>query len=286
MKNQTDVPTYCRVCEPMCGVLATVEDGRITKIRGNPDHISGQGHFCKKAMGAVDITYDPDRVRQPLKRVGGPGEFEPVSWEQAFSEIADKLEAVRRESGPAAFATFVGNPPAFASANALAVHAMAKALGIKWRYSVNFEDAVPFVAAVETLFGKGSLTQPDFWRSHFALLVGANPVGSHGSLICEPIVGKALKSIVDRGGRVVAVDPFCSETAHRFEHQPILAGSDPYFLAAFLKSLIDQGFVDSDFVAEHTTGFEQLCEILAPCSEAWGEQYCGVPADTIKELAS
>lgn len=285
MEKPQEVSTFCRVCEPMCGVLATVEDGRITKIRGNPDHVLGKGHFCKKAMGAVDITYDPDRVVYPLKRNGGPGEFERISWEQAFSEIAEQLSAIRSESGDAAFASYIGNPPAFISADSLAHAAMAEALGMKWRYSVNFEDAVSFVVAVEAIFGRMSLTRPDFWRSHFALIVGANPVGSHGSLISEPIVSKALKSIVDRGGRVVAVDPYCSDTAHRFQHQPILAGSDPYFLSALLKSLIDQGFVDSDFVDEHTSGFEQLCDILAPCSLEWGERFSGIPAETIRELA-
>lgn len=285
METRREVPTFCRVCEALCGVLATVEDGQITKIRSNPNHVLAKGHFCKKAMGAVDITYDPDRVLYPLKRTGGPGEFERISWEQAFSEIAGRLSAIRGESGSAALATYIGNPPAFASTFAFAHNAMAKALGVKWRYSVNSEDAMPFVAAVETLFGRASLTRPDFWRSDFALIVGANPVGSHGSLICEPIVGKALKSIVDRGGRVIAVDPFCSETAHRFEHQPILAGSDPYFLSALLKSLIDQGFVDTAFIENHTSGFDQLCKILAPCSEDWGERYSGIPAETIRDLA-
>ena len=55
-----EVKTFCRVCEPMCGVVATLEDGRITKIRSNPDHVLSRGHFCKKAMGAVDLTYDED----------------------------------------------------------------------------------------------------------------------------------------------------------------------------------------------------------------------------------
>ena len=285
MENQRDVSTYCRVCEPLCGVLATVEDGRITKIRSNPEHVLAKGHFCKKAMGAVDITYDPDRVLYPLKRNGGPGQFERISWEQAFGEIAERLSTVRNEFGNAAFATYLGNPPYFAAAFGLAHNVMANALGIKWRYNLNAEDGVHFGAAMEALYGKASLTKPDFWRSHFALIVGGNPVGSHGSIMCEPIVGKALKSIVDRGGRVIAVDPFRSETAHRFEHQPILAGSDPYFLAAMLRSLIDQGFVDSAFVDKHTNGFDQLCEILSPCSEAWGERFSGIPADTIRELA-
>lgn len=285
MSKLNEVSTFCRVCEPLCGVLATVEDGRITKIRSNPDHVLSKGHFCKKAMGAVDICYDPDRVLYPLKRTGGSGDFERISWEQAFSEIADRLSTIRSEFGIAALATYMGNPPAFAAACGFAHSTMVKALGIKWRYSVNSEDAMPLVAAMETLFGKVSLTRPDFWRSHFALIVGGNPVGSHGSLFTEPIVGKALKSIVDRGGRVVAVDPFCSETANRFEHLPILAGSDPYFLAALLKSIIDQDFVDHAFIENHTTDFELLRRTLAPCSLAWGEQHSGIEAETIEQLA-
>lgn len=73
------VATFCRICEPLCGVLATVEDGKITKIGPNPDHVSSQGHFCKKASAMVDVTYDPDRILYPMKRTGGPGEFTRIS---------------------------------------------------------------------------------------------------------------------------------------------------------------------------------------------------------------
>jgi formate dehydrogenase len=74
-----DVSTFCRVCEPVCGVIATVADGRIVKIRNNPDHVLSKRHFCKKAMGAVDITYDPDRVIYPMKHTGGAGDFTRIS---------------------------------------------------------------------------------------------------------------------------------------------------------------------------------------------------------------
>jgi anaerobic selenocysteine-containing dehydrogenase len=285
MKEVKEVSTFCRVCEPVCGVLATVEDGRITKIRSNPDHVLSRGHFCKKAMGAVDITYDQDRITLPMKRCGGPGEFEAISWEQAFQEICDRLKASRQQHGDASFAIYSGNPPAFSSANMIATNVFANALDIKWQYNLNAEDGVHVVVACEVLYGKSALTKPDFWRSTFALIVGANPVGSHGSIMCEPVVGKALKSIVDRGGRVVCVDPYCSDTAHRFEHQPILAGSDPYFLAALLRELIDAGFVDDQFIANHTRDFVQLCAILKPCTAQWAQDRCGISADRIRSLA-
>ena len=280
-----EVSTFCRVCEPVCGVIATVDAGRITKIRSNPDHVLSQGHFCKKAMGAVDITYDPDRVIYPMKRSGGPGEFTRISWEQAYSEISERLSAIRTEYGPAAFATYSGNPPAFAAATMISTSVFQAALDVKWKYTVNFEDGVAIVAACEVLYGKASLTKPDFWRSHFALIVGANPVGSHGSIICEPVVGKALKSIVNRGGRVVVVDPRASQTAQMFEHLPIRAGADSFFLAAVLHELIAQGYADQAFIDKNTRDFEQLKQVLAPCTPEWAEKHSGVPAHTICDLA-
>ena len=280
-----EISTFCRVCEPVCGVIATVDAGRITKIRSNPDHVLAQGHFCKKAMGAVDIAYDPDRVIYPMKRTGGPGEFSRISWEQAYSEIAEKLGAIRKQHGPAAFATYMGNPTAFAAATLIADGVFSAALDIKWRYNVNGEDANSLVAASDILYGSTALGKPDFWRSSFALIVGANPVGSHGSSICEPVVSKALKSIVDRGGRVVAVDPRCSETASMFEHLPIRAGADPYFLTALLRELIEQGYADTAFIAKNTQGFEQLCSALQPCTPEWAAEHSGIAAQKIRDLA-
>ena len=283
--NSKEVSTFCRVCEPVCGVLATVEDGRITRIRSNPDHVLSQGHFCKKAMGAVDVTYDPDRVIYPMKRTGGPGEFTRISWEQAYSEITERLTATRSQYGPAAFAIYSGNPPAFAAATMISTSVFTAALDVKWKYTVNFEDGVAILAACEILYGKAALTKPDFWRSHFALIVGANPVGSHGSIICEPIVSKALKSIVDRGGRVVAVDPRKGETAQMFEHLPIRAGADAFFLAAMLHEVIAQGYADQAFIDNNTRDFEQLKSALSRCTPEWASRHSGVPAQTICDLA-
>jgi formate dehydrogenase len=197
-----------------------------------------------------------------------------------------RLRAVRAAHGPAAFATYTGNPASFAAATSIAADSMAKALDIKWKYNLNGEDAVSILAATEILYGNASgLTKPDFWHTSFALIVGANPVRSHGSIICEPIVAKALKSITDRGGRVVAVDPRRGETAQNFEHLPIRAGSDAYFLSALLRELIAQGYADKAFIERHTNGFEQLRDLLEPCTAEWAAGHSGIPAQTIRDLA-
>src|SRR5215210_6502388 len=80
--------SVCRLCEAGCGIIVSVTNNVITKVRGDPDDPSSKGHLCVKAGGMAEITADPDRVRQPLKRVGGPGEFKPVSWDEALRDIA------------------------------------------------------------------------------------------------------------------------------------------------------------------------------------------------------
>jgi formate dehydrogenase len=271
----------------MCGVVAEVMDGRITKIRSNPDHVLSRGHFCKKAMGAVDVTYDEDRLLYPMKRSGGPGEFTRISWEQAYTEIAERLGAIRAKHGASSLATYIGNPPYYAYASMMAMGVLNKALDVKWHYGVNGEDGNALLAAAEYLFGSIAIaTKPDMWRTSFLLLVGTNFIGSHGSGVCEPHMGKVLKSIVDRGGRVVVVDPRNTETAQQFEHIPIRAGSDAWFLTALLRELIAQGYTDLEFIAKHTRGFAELRQLLEPCTPELAELHCGIPAQTIRELAS
>src|ERR1044071_5447979 len=107
MNDAVELNTYCRICEPQCGLVATVQGGRITRVRGDSLHVHSRGFCCTKAQGMVEVTYDPDRVRQPLKRVGGPGEFEKVSWDEALTDIANRLRDVRTRYGNAAFATFL-----------------------------------------------------------------------------------------------------------------------------------------------------------------------------------
>lgn len=280
----TEVKTFCRICTSMCGVIATVENGQITGMKTNSDHVISGGYFCKKAQGAVDVTYDPDRVIYPMKRTGGPGEFTRISWQQAYSEIAGRLKAIRNTHGPEAFATYLGNPPYYSYSAWFALSGFNTALDVKWKYGVNGEDANAMMAAAGYLYGSiGRTTKPDLAKTSFFLNVGANPIGSHGG--GEPHMRKALKAIVKRGGRVVVVDPRRTETAELFEHIPIRAGSDAWFLTALLRELIHQGYADRDFIASHTRGFEQLRAALEPCTPEWAERHSGIPAQTIRDLA-
>ena len=94
--TQTTVSTYCRICEPLCGMVATVEDGRLVSLRADDEHPLSRGYACPKGLAFPEVQHDPDRVLHPLRRVpgGAPGDFEQVSWEEALDDIAARLRTL------------------------------------------------------------------------------------------------------------------------------------------------------------------------------------------------
>lgn len=279
-------PTYCRICEPCCGVLATVEDGKITKIEPNRDHVHSRGHFCKKASAMVDVQYDTDRILQPMKRIGTAGEFVPISWSQAYEEICNKLTATRNTHGNESVASYVGNPVGFAYATSLTLRGFHKTLGIKWKYDLNAEDGNALIVKNILLYGSAGVNpRPDVWRTDFLLILGANPATSHGSSISEPRIAEAIKSVRLRGGRVVVIDPRRTETARTNEYIPINAGTDAYLLCAMIHVIFAEGLVDTAFADNYLNELEQLRAATLSCTPDWAQGYTGIPADLISQLA-
>jgi anaerobic selenocysteine-containing dehydrogenase len=127
--------TFCRICEPLCGMVATVDGGRITKLRPDPDHPLSRGYACPKGIAMAEVQNDPDRVRHPLRRARR-GEFERVSWEVALGDIAARLRRIPRGS----VAWYMGNPGAFSYSHALWVKGFLDALGSPHYYSAGSQD--------------------------------------------------------------------------------------------------------------------------------------------------
>lgn len=288
----TDAParrehkTFCRICEPLCGLVAVTENGRLLELKPNRDHVLSRGFMCVKGRAMTDVVYDEDRVLQPLRRTGGPGEFEPVSWDVALDDIATRLKALVHEHGPGAYAGFIGNPPAFDYATYLWFDGFQKAIGSPWKYGVNAEDGASRMFATSLLYGSAAyLMLPDLWRTRFAVIIGANPLVSHGSLVSEPRIRDALRGIVDRGGRVVVIDPRRTETARQFEHVPLHAGTDAWLLAAIVHVLFAEDLIDTAFTAAWTRNVEALRGAVAPFTPERAAGKCGVAAEAISELA-
>jgi len=168
--------TYCRICEPMCGLIATVEDGRRVRLRADKDDPHSKGFFCTKGVAMTEVVNDPDRLTSPMKRVGGPGEFEPCTWEEALGDIAARFKRLRDSRGPTSLAVHEGNPPYFSYAAAFWGKNFAAALGTPWFYGINSEDGAARVAAFKMLYGHcAHMPIPDIPRTEVLLMMGANP---------------------------------------------------------------------------------------------------------------
>lgn len=279
-----DHVTFCRICTAVCGLVATVEDGKVVRARPDPDNPSSQGHACVKGIAYHGVTHDPDRVTRPMKRVA-PGRFEPVSWDEALDDIAARLSAIIDEHGPDAVASYQGNPPAYATDGMTGFRMFLKALGTTKIYGAGSQDTNARFTANWILYGSPlTIDVPDVNNADFMLIFGANPLISHGSLIFTPRVRHQLDAVAARGG-VVVVDPRRSETAARYEHVAIEPNSDCWLMLAMLKTLADEGLADEAFLAERCAGWAELQVALAGIDYDDAARRTGIDVATIKGLA-
>ena len=277
--------SFCRICEAHCGMVATVDDGRITKLRPDPDHPLSRGYACPKGIAMLDVQNDPDRVLHPLKK-GADGEFHRVSWDEALDDIGERLRAVIERHGRKSVAWYMGNPGAFSYSHPLWTKGFIDGLGSPHYYTAGSQDVNNRFAASALLYGSPLVVPiPDLNRTSFLFMVGANPMVSHGSVLTAPRIREQLHDIVSRGGRVVVVDPRRSETARQFEHVPVTPDTDAWLLLSMLHVIFSEGLANGDFLAAHADGADQLADLARPFAPEDTADRTGVPADTVRELA-
>lgn len=277
--------TFCRLCEAYCGLIANVEDGRITKVLPDRSNPASLGHVCIKGTSAHHLVDDPDRVLTPLRRCGAAGEFEPVSWDEALADIARRLAAIIRSDGSQAVANYFGNPAAFNNGAMGSIPGFMNHFGIRKTFSAASLDITSRQMAWYILYGSAFLYAiPDLPRTDFALIFGSNPLVSHGSGFTDPRIRSDLDDIAARG-RVVVVDPRRTETARCYEHLPIRPDTDVWLLAAMVNTLFEAGKVDVDALSQVATNLGELQAAIGWIDAELAEGYCGIPAARIRSLA-
>jgi anaerobic selenocysteine-containing dehydrogenase len=280
------VPTYCRICEACCGLMATVVDGRVVSITGDAEHPTSKGYLCPKGARIAAVTYDPERVTRPLRRAGAPGQFEPVSWDEALGDIVERCRRLVDTLGPQSLAMYSGNPLGFSMSHSLWAKRFMDSLGAKKLFSAAAQDATSRLAASWFLYGSAPMTPiPDVYATDLLLIVGANPLVTHGSLISVGRIRETLQGIVDRGGRVVVIDPARTKTASAFEHLPIVPGTDVWLLGAMLNVIIANDLHDTVALARQADGFDELRAAIAPLTVQEAETRTGIAAAVIEQLA-
>ncbi len=277
--------TFCRICEPLCGLSVTVDGDRVVAIRPDRDHPLSRGFACPKGIAMAEVQNDPDRVLHPLRR-GSGGRFERVTWEEALDDIGRRLRTIIREYGGPAVGWYMGNPAAFSFAHPVWLKGFVEAIGSPHLYTAGSQDINSRLAASALLYGSPVLVPfPDLRRTSFLLMVGANPLVSQGSAVAAPRVREQLRGIVARGGRVVVVDPRRTETARAFEHLPIRPDTDAWLLLSLLHVVFADGLEDSAAIERLATGAGALRAAVADLTPEVTEPRTGVPAAVVRRLA-
>ncbi|SHK66675.1 Anaerobic selenocysteine-containing dehydrogenase [Marinobacter antarcticus] len=275
----------CNICEAMCGLEIKHQGGEILSIKGDNNDPFSRGHICPKAVALQDFYRDKDRLKTPLKRTADG--WQEISWNEAFAEIATRFRDVQQAHGKDAVGVYLGNPNAHNFGNAIMLPRFFKALGTNNRYSSASADQLPHHVASNYMLGAGMLIPiPDIDHTDFMLIIGANPIVSNGSLMTAPGVGKRLKAIQQRGGKVVVVDPRRTETAKKADrHLFIRPETDALFMLALVHTLFDEQRVNLGHLESRIHGLDSLAEAVKPYSPETVADACGMEATAIRELA-
>jgi anaerobic selenocysteine-containing dehydrogenase len=286
-ETEQEIPTFCRVCEPACGLIAHVKDGELLRLRPDKANPITRGFACNKGLAGDEIHRDPDRVDYPLRR-RADGEFERVSWDEAIREIAARLQSIQADHGSNAIAPYIGNPTAFNTLAGPAVGALFAQLGTRRSFSSGTQDCANKFAGSEAVFGSSTMHPvPDLAHTDFFLSFGANPRVSHASFISIPDPVRVLKAVVARGGRVVHVNPrrIESEKTRAGETLLIRPDTDVYLLAALIHEIDLEGEFDEEAIGRYGKHVEELRRFVAQYPAERVATATGIAADTIRALA-
>ncbi|HEJ9937402.1 molybdopterin oxidoreductase family protein [Pseudomonas aeruginosa] len=278
----------CHLCEAICGLAIETESDeggvpRIRSIKGDPQDCFSRGHVCPKAVALQDIQDDPDRLRQPLRRVGS--EWQPIGWDEAFALVASRLGEIRERHGNDAVAVYQGNPSVHNYGLMTHSNYFLGLLKTRNRFSATSVDQLPHHLVSQQMYGHGLLIPiPDIDHTDFMLVLGGNPLASNGSIMTVPDVEKRLKALKARGGRLVVVDPRRSETAAIADrHLFIRPGQDAALLLGILNTLFEENLGRPTPLP--VDGLERVREAVAVFDAESMSARCGVPAESIRQLA-
>ncbi|HWN11184.1 MAG TPA: molybdopterin-dependent oxidoreductase [Pyrinomonadaceae bacterium] len=275
----------CNLCEAICGIQIKVQSDEQLDIRGDKDDPFSRGYICPKAVALQDLYYDPDRLKQPVRRTANG--WEQIGWDEAFDEVARNLKRVHAVNGRNSIATYLGNPTVHNYGALLFAPGFIRSLHSRNRFSATSVDQLAHHLAGYLMFGHQLLLPiPDIDRTKFFLILGANPAVSNGSLMTAPGVGRRLQAIRQRGGKVVLIDPRFNETARLVDqHLFIKPGTDVLLLLALLHVVFREQLTRLGQLAAFTNGVETISKLVVEFPPEKVAAITGIEADQIRLLA-
>ncbi|MEE8472093.1 MAG: molybdopterin-dependent oxidoreductase, partial [Dehalococcoidia bacterium] len=278
-------------CGGTCILKVHVRDGAITRIETD-DGGDPQFRACLRGRAYRQRVYAPDRLKYPMKRTGerGKGQFQRITWDEALDTVARELIRVKEAYGNGAI-FFKGS-----GGDLAVIHgqgAIGRLLGMfggftsNWGYYSHEGGVFAELATYGTLFTRN--TRDNYLDSKLIILWGWNPVDS----ISDTNTSWYLAQARERGARFVSIDPRYTSSTAAFAHQwiSIIPGTDAAMMMAMAFVMITEDLHDKSFLDTYTVGFQKFKDYVlgeedrVPKTPEWAEAICGVPAQTIAELA-
>ena len=267
-------------CPDTCSLVTTVVDGVATKVSGNPAHAHTGGVLCAKVSKYTERSYHADRVLQPLKRVGpkGAGQFQPVSWDEALSDIAARLHAIAQRNPEAILPYSYAGTMGYVQGESMDrrfFHQLGASLLDRTICASAGSEAL-----LHTYGGKLGMRVQFFAESQLILIWGSNSIGSNLHF------WRYAQEAKRNGAKLICIDPRKTETADKcHEHIQLLPGTDAALALALMHGLIANDWLDHDYIAQHTLGWEALRARALEWSPERAAAVCGITAEQIRNLA-
>ena len=278
----------CPICEACCGLRVDADPATRTvhRIEGDPQDPISRGHVCPKATALRGVFEDPDRLRRPQRRKASGG-WEALEWPDALDLAAEGIRRVQAAHGDDALGIYIGNPSGFDVGSMLYNRFVMHSLKSPRMFSAATMDHFPKLFTSRVLYGKGSLLPiPDIDRCDYFLCLGGNPLVSQGSLMSAPGIGRRLRSLRERGGRFVVVDPRRTESAEAAdEHVFIRPGSDAYWLFALVHVLFADDLVHPGRLGAFVDGIDAIRALAADFAPEAVERVTGVSSAVTRRIA-
>ena len=282
MKSRT--PSTCPYCGVGCGVLIESEGGRITGVRGDPEHPANFGRLCSKGT-TLHLTARPEvqaqvRLLQPLQRGARGGAAQPVSWDAALGGLAGRIADTVARHGADAIGLYVSGQ--LLTEDYYAFNKFAKGLLGTNNIDTNSRLCMSSaVAGYKTTLGADAppACYEDIAQAATLFISGANPAWAH------PVLFRRIEDArrANPALKIIVCDPRRTDSAEFADlHLALRPGSDVWLCHGMLRCMLEQGWVNGAFIAAHTSGWNALAARVAQATPAAVEKHCGIaPADLL-----
>jgi anaerobic selenocysteine-containing dehydrogenase len=256
------VRSFCRICTSVCGILVEVDGDEVIHVRGDRDHPRTQGYSCTKGRALPKMHHHPERIERPMMKIGGS----PASttWQDCLDDLGTRVRDIVDKHGPASVGIFFGSGLGMDAAGYRMAQRLHAAIGTPAKFSPLTIDGTAKVLISDLVGGSAALSgRPDYANTTFVMLVGSNPVVSHGHTVAMANPKGYLKELTERA-ELWVIDPRRTETARMAAgHLAPRPGTDYAVLAFLVRELLAQG-ADRDFLERHTADSDVLAAAVGP----------------------